>query len=279
MPAINYSGKPFNRHYSPVAPRILPNGTQSISAFTALFAFYDPVFQGYSFILGNRGKGEGYDLLLFGSDYPAIVTGYATYENCLDSNGTPIVPSTITQNCGYDMYTGGPTSFFSGFSSADPVIAKYQQVIQGTTVTNGVEIGGFAGQMNVFFNDVYKDVDGSVVVSPYSITLNAIMNSGANSSSSGFGEIDFSTFTVKFRIPIILWEPDFTQSIKDSQMVFESVGVNPVGELIPTTFDVVGIWSGTAPYAPPPSAPAPLRAPLEPAPDAPAMPRMPWTRP
>lgn len=271
MPYINYAGKPFPRHYAPAAPRILPDGTQSISAYTAPLAFYDPVAQGYSFVLGNRGKGENYDLLLFGSDYPAIVTGYATYENCLLSDGTPIVPSTITQSFGYDGYIGGSVSNFSGFSSADPVTSKYGQVINGTTLTNDVKIGGFAGQISVLYNDVYADVDGSIVVSPHTVVLNALMSGGGIVSSSAFAEFDFATFQLDFRIPIILWEPDFTQSIKNSQMVFESVyvGFGP----IPATFDVVGIWSGTAPYA------SPLRAPLEPAPESPALPRMPWTRP
>jgi hypothetical protein len=278
MPSNNYAGKPFPRHYAPAAPRIFPDGTQSISAYTAPLAFYDPVLEGYSFVLGNRDKGEQYDLLLFGSDYPAIVTGYATYEDCVQSDGTPIVPSTITQNCGYDGYTGGSVSYYSGFSSAESVISKYGQIINGTTVTNGVKISGFAGQVSVLFNNVYKNVNESIVVSPHVVTLNAIMNGVSAAASSMFAEVDFSTFQVHFRLPIILWEPDFTQSIKNSQMAFESVFVNPGFDPIPTTFDVVGIWSGTAPYAPP-AAPSPFRAPLEPETPARALPRFPWTRP
>jgi hypothetical protein len=253
MPSNNYAGKPFPRHYAPAAPRIFPDGTQSISAYTAPLAFYDNTAGGYSSKIGNRNNIESkYQVLLFGSDYPAIVSGCVEYRDCHNSIGTPLIPSIITQNFSLNGVDGSNKPYFEGFQNYQNTNFKYQQLVTGTTVTNEVKIGGFSTEVTIPFNGVYNFTDGGIPLVPASqiVTFNALMNGGNAAASSMFGKLNIVDFAVTFRIPIILWEYDFKPYMKEQQMTFSDTYISALGgDPIPSVFDVVGIWfSDTPPY-------------------------------
>jgi hypothetical protein len=280
MPSINYAGKPYPRHYAPAAPRILTNGTQSVSAYTAPLAYLDPETGAYSVVLrSGYDYTDLYGLLLFLSDYPATVYGYATFRDCLDIAGNPITPSVITRDVAYNVVNGGNISFSFGLQNPEAVIYDYQQIIEGITVTHNVKIGGFSGFIEIDFSDIYNNFEGNLLPAASTVTLNVMSNGAKSETTSAFSTAQTLTLPSEYRIPIILWEQNFTQQIKDDQMTLLGTYVRPDGEQFPAIFDVVGIWSGSQPYPTPPPAPSPFRAPLEPETRARALPRFPWARP
>ena len=244
MPIQNVAGKPFPRVVDPVAPVVYPNGTQAQSA-VAPFLVYNTSASAYSTQIAPDGDTE-IQLLLFGADYPLKVSGLQLFEGATYyANSTALVPVTNpVRNISFPLGGPGYSTAISSVSTILPTAdaVRYQQIVTSTTATNDVRVSGFPYRVSALDHYLYATSAGSVggVPAPYSVSLDVTLNSGSNigpghflSAGAGGGLVISSQ-----RVPVILWEEDFTQAIADAGYTFAGTLFG-----IATTFDVVGLWA------------------------------------
>jgi hypothetical protein len=262
MAIVDLSGTPVVRYPDPPVPRVLPNGVQPYSAYEAPMVYLSgtkgtPAVVCNIVLTGIPAGATTFFPLLFGTDYPASVQSVEYMSGTIFGyTGAPL-PITDPSFFGDLATSTDAAPVFSSLipSTETPADLRYQQIVRGITVTNGVAVSGFP---------VYAQYDNYGLCADFSQTASAntifslrvLMNGAVINSSSPFigqtyqpAPTDLTLPTSLPNYPIILWEGDFTQAIVDSG--FKIAGnVLIAGDLLPATLDVVGIW--TAPtYTPP----------------------------
>lgn len=267
MPNTNLAGTPFRRYPDPLIKRVNPNGTQAYSAYDGLFTYYDPrpddpTLAGYQFVLADLPKSNasigplsGIDIMLFGTDYPALIQTVSTYvSDSYTSNGAvyPILLPTFdestltafgTSQVGFTFNLRPPDGFGSLLSDKD----YYQRIFTGRTVTNNVALSGFAVRQGVQDHGLYAGFTPPAqpeFLAPLSLNMRVLTNTPVVYSTNTYVQITAQinnqqeSLSYKFRQPVILWEPNLTQEIVDNGFVIEDT-TTVCG---PTLLDVVGIW-------------------------------------
>jgi hypothetical protein len=277
MPIQSKAGTAQPRRFDPVIPRVLPRGLQNTTGYSAALCFFDPdIVAGgiYSFqIRGNSSRNSiNYDFLLFGTDYVASSQVTYYYQNVFSADSTPVLPYSLSQTYNLnDGIVGGLVNYSILFSDPLGTIGSgVDEILTGKTKTNNVSASGFSLLISTFQTELYTDEGDEFV--PFIASLNVSLNCASTKTDTA--AIDVSSFDpmqVKFYIPIILWEPNFTQQIVDNNYIIETNGFRGYygAADVPTAFLVVGIFdSGEPPYP----VVSPLRAPRGGAPAAPATP-------
>ena len=263
------AGTPNVRYPDPLIRRTNPNGTQEFSSYQAWFCYYDVASAGYRFVLGFSGGGGAIDglfnsVLLFGTDYPSIVSFFSQYEtDTYDEFGD----LNLIRNLSFPealfpglASVGGGIPFFSVFANPDETVTEYKEITPrvGVTATNNVEVQGFQYLAFTVNHGLWHSSEGQGGErAAFSLQANVTLNGATTHSTSSFVDI----LGQSLRIPVILYEPDFTQAIKDNQYILKDVLVYDTlfsgGQPIVADLDVVGIFT-SAGYAPaPPTPPEP----------------------
>ena len=281
MPIQSKAGTAQPRRFDPVIPRVLPRGLQNTTGYSAPLVFFDPdIVEGGIYSCQIRGNSSditgNYALLLFGTDYVASSQATYYYQNVYSEDATRVLPYTLSQT--YNL-NDGVAGFLVNYSPlfSDPIGTSggTYQILTGKTKTNNVSASGFSLAMSHFETDFRTD-GGSKLV-PFIASMNVSLNCASTKTDTAavellaFPAIDPSQ--VKFYIPIILWEPNFTQQIVDNDYIIETMGFyGYYGQTnVPYAFRVVGIFDTIGePPEPPYPVISPLRAPRGGAPAAPA---------
>ena len=90
MAIIDLSGTSAVRFPDPPVPRVSPNGVQPYSAYNAVYLYYDPTLGAWSTTITPATVGSdlrAIETLLFGTDYPALVTATSYYGENLGTLG------------------------------------------------------------------------------------------------------------------------------------------------------------------------------------------------
>lgn len=113
-------------------------------------------------------------LLIFGNDTPAAITA-RSYYGTPDDAGVSLIPESLFSPSGlapgvqvpaanYDEtinlwfnVTGGVGNILA---TQAPASAAYQQDVQGTTTTNGVDVSGYAAATGVIGRGLFAELDG-----------------------------------------------------------------------------------------------------------------------
>lgn len=249
MPIQNAAGKPFPRPVDPVAPVVYPNGTQAKSVFNALVVYNTP--QGYSIFIDALDFSP-MELLLFGCDYPIKVSGVQQFgSDTYVAASTALVPQKFPiESQAFPLFNTFPSSLSFPFlqtilPTAPPV--RYQQIVTSTTATEGLRVSGFPYAISIPRRNLWT-VDGNVggATAPYALTLDVTLNSGSNIGPGSAFDLsgDGGLVVPIFRVPVILWEPDFTQAVVDASY---TISTTFNGSLV--VFDVVGLWAAEG-YSP-----------------------------
>jgi hypothetical protein len=145
-------------------------------------------------------------------------------------------------------------------TSAVPV--AYQQILRDVTLTNGLRVSGFPYVVNVSSHSLYAtNSGGSDDRAGYGLALDVTLNSAGNAGPGSFNEISPPIIgPTACRVPVILWEPDFTQAVVDAG--YQITGTTLFG--LDAILDVVGLWASDQ-YSPVPLVGA-KRSGAEPAP-------------
>jgi hypothetical protein len=271
MSTLDLSGKPALRYPDPLVKRVNPNGTQEYTAYQALFVYYapapaNPELAGYyAGLSGLSASGNTLAYMLFGSDYPAIVTLTSTYPaGGYFSDGTVNQFKNMTFNeTAASPVSGGSNLAFllrNGLSYVGQ--EGYKRILTGPTLTNGVTVSGFNQLMLLLDHGIYATdptAGGDPPQPDLFLRADVVLNAATVHSTSpyvGVKEVldsEGPTIGVEVvRQPIILWEPSLTQKIVDDGYIITS----PSQLCGPTIFDVVGIWSIEG-YTPPQPTPPP----------------------
>lgn len=243
------AGTPIVRYPDPLVKRANPDGTQPYTAYRAPL-LYNNQQGGYSIELAAPPGTLIVELLLFGADYPAKITGTQYYygnpsegNSVFDSSGSPIQIKDLTFTLPF-LYVIGTGTVVDILPNAPRV--TYKQITTGKTLTNGVTVSGFPVASIVPSRDIYQTPDGaSGPFANYSMDYDVTLNGAVVDAPSNFGF--FMSDPPPFRSPIILWEPNLTQSIVDNnyliELDYDGDGINEV------VFDVVGLWASPG-YSP-----------------------------
>jgi hypothetical protein len=277
MPIQSKAGTAQPRRFDPVIPRVLPRGLQNTTGYSAALCFFDPdIVTGgiYSFqIRGNSSRNAiDYNFLLFGTDYVASSQVTYYYQNVFSAGATPVLPYSLSQTYNLnDGIVGGLVNYSPLFSDPVGTIGSgVDEILTGKTKTNNVSASGFSLLTSHFQTELYTDEGDEFV--PFIASMNVSLNCASTKTDTA--AIDVKSFDppqLKFYIPIILWEPNFTQQIVDNNYIIETNGFRGYygAATVPTAFLVVGIFdSGEPPYP----VVSPLRAPRGGAPVAPSTP-------
>lgn len=247
MSIVDLSGTPAVRYPDPPVPRVSPNGTQPLSAYNAACLYYSPR-DGEWF---GDIKPEPYgvrpiDTLLFGTDYPALVTATASYGENVDGNG-PYFPTFNESDPVLGAYAASSVQYI--MPTATP--AGYKQIAHGLTATNGVAVSGFPYAVNARWHGIAQG-DHPTLDAPFLLSLAVVMNAAVVASSTAFYRVEADT---RPNMPVIIHESDLTQEIIDAgfSILAQRINLQSVfGSASPIVYlcdlDVVGIW-GTN-YAP-----------------------------
>ena len=258
------AGTPNVRYPDPLVKRVNPNGTQPYTAYRAPL-LYNNQQGGYSIDLAAPPGTLFVELLLFGADYPAKITGTQYYSgnpdegnSVFDSAGSPIQIKDLTFTLPFSYGTIGTGTVVDILPNAPRV--TYKQIATGKTLTNGVTVSGFPVASVVPSRDLYQTPGGSAgPAATYTVDYDVTLNGSVVDAPSNFGF--FISDPPPFRSPVILWEPDLTQSIINNNYLIE---IDYGGDgIINIVFDVVGLWSspnyspiapgaGARSFAPPP---------------------------
>lgn len=238
------------RYPDPLVKKVNPNGTQRYTAYRApLVYIYGQAF--HSIELAAPPGTLIVELLLFGADYPAKITGTQYYygnpsegNSVFDSAGNPIQIKDLTFPLPFSYGTIGTGTVVDILPNAPRV--AYKQIATGKTLTNGVTVSGFPVGSVAPSRDIYQTPDGQFgPVATYSLDYDVTLNGAVVDAPSNFGF--FMSDPPPFRSPVILWEPNLTQSIADNNYLIE-LDYNGDG-IIDTVFDVVGLWASPG-YSP-----------------------------
>ena len=244
MPIQSFAGKAaFRRHPDPVVPRVLPNGLQNISAYNALCLYYSPV--------DNIWRSEIYPLppsdprpvnfLLFGSDYPALVTATSYYGPNVGSAVGSNFPTFDESNPFYSSFGVSYLPYLLP-SLTEPI--RYKEIASGVTPTNGVAVQGFPYLINLRGHGI-EDAFGTA---PCSLGMSVLTNAPVVTSSTSFADPIYDPIEVATRLPVIIHEKDFTQAVVDANFEIPSTTVTDGFLFSGYTYtnialDVVGLWA------------------------------------
>jgi hypothetical protein len=261
MPERTLAGTPFLRYPDPLVRRVSPLGLQPQNAFTATLIYGDPgQSSGFNAIINEPPAGGlALYLLLFGSDYPVIVSGTQTYltNNFLSTTTSATPAPNLIKELIFPLFNTPP---LTGSTANSPYILnttkffKYQEKMVGTTITNNVSVTGFSAVLGVSSHDLYEQVQGPtppVTVPPtppsplanYIVSVSAILNGAVVDGPGSY--IDAVSSEPSARVPAILYERDFTQ-----KMVDDGYTITYTGGGVTLTYDIVGLW-GSSNYVPP----------------------------
>jgi hypothetical protein len=252
MSTLDLSGKPALRYPDPLVKRVNPNGTQSLSAYNAACLYYDPsAGKWFADIAPTQFGLRPLEFLLFGTDYPALVTATSSYGENVEGSSTGANFPTFDESHPLVGSFGVSTVPYV-LPAASPV--GYKQIATGLTATNGVRVQGFPHLVNAKWHGVqFRDppVDGA----PFALALSVLMNAAVVNSSTSFAD---SLTETSPNLPVIIHEKDLTQAVIDNGYVIsnQTVDLSSIfGSLYPlftANFDVVGIWATNYdPLAPP----------------------------
>jgi hypothetical protein len=248
MPIQSKAGQPYERRFDPPARRVAPNGTQPQTVFNAPLAFIPQGIREFSVFLPNADD-LYLDLLFFGSDYPIKVSGVQQYEVVYDNGGVVIAIEGLSFAVNGNFPYGGASPVVPSIVTlGDPV--KYQQILRGDTVTNGVRVQGFPYFFSTMRHALYDTDAGSTGdFAPFTLSLDVTLNSGGNVGPGDF--IDFvndrGSQPTAARTPVILWEGNMTQAIVDDGYQIKDA----IYAGIPCPVEVVGLWASPI-YSPVP---------------------------
>jgi hypothetical protein len=257
MPIQSKAGQRYERRFDPPARRVAPNGTQPFSVYTAPVVYNADFGQGdtaYFPVLTAPDDGMYFQLLLFGSDYPLIVRGTQqygtdTYNEIGTLNAVTELTFAVTLGAGSTGFTSSsvpdiiPSTFDTSIN-----YKRYQEIARGTTLTHGVTTAGFPVNTLCLPHNLYETASGEAGDrAPYTLTFEVVLNSGGCVGPSTYINPD-EVFTPY--LPVILYEPDFTQQVVDDGYKITANVVSPSVPGLPATLDVVGLWNVSG-YVPP----------------------------
>lgn len=266
MPIQSKAGTPAPRQFDPKAKRVAPNGTQAFTTYSAFF-YYQAVFGPYYAVLSSPPSSVSFDVLLFGSDFPLLLrsTEYypdSTYTATLPRTQIPIRSLNFTSSLGWNGTAIRPAVPLILPSVSD---VPYQQIARGVTATNGVSTAGFPVTISTREHNLYADDTPQSPRASFVLGLESVLSAGGvGGPSSNIVDI---LGTGSANLPIILYEPHFTQEIVDNGYKIDATTYLPNNGQFATTLDVVGLWNSS--YVPPLAAPpaalvgaAPMSAPM-----------------
>ena len=264
MPNQTFAGTRFRRRPDPAVVPVSPQGLTPHSAFSANLvysvAFTDVDNTYVDLITPDLESIITYSLLLFGTDYPAIVNFTTHYEQNTFSQGGVINP---VQNYSFRENDAGPLNSLSGMTAVAPDILTstlnpYQKIIVGTTVTNNISnISGYSylltqNEHNLRAQTLNPDPPGGATYDTYSAyvpSVDVICNGAIINGPGLYSPILGSD---SLYMNVILHESLFTQAVIDAGYTISGVGLY-YGYPVPTIFTVVGLWASQSftPPAPP----------------------------
>jgi hypothetical protein len=257
MPIVDLSGTRAVRYPDPTVPRVSPNGVQPYSAYTAFLVWRNPVSAVYQTdLLYHSPPSDDAQMLLFGTDYPAIVSSFASFPTTTYSPAPPVELAikglTFTEQFyGTDnLDLISPSLAAANYPPTYQTGIRYKEIVTAATTTNSVTVNGFPVVGPLKGYDLY-DSSGVATASMY-VQIEAVMNGAVISSSSSFYETKVGPRLAGMtNLPVILWEPNLTQQIVDDGFQIEAFVDLPnplqVGAL--SKLDVVGIWAARG-YSP-----------------------------
>lgn len=239
MPVQNTAGKPFPRAFDPIVARVQPNGTQPQTVFNAPLAFIPQGIREFSVFLPNADD-LYLDLLFFGSDYPIKVSGAQQYDVAYDSGGQALAIDGLSFAVNGNFPYGGASPVVPSIvTPGDPV--KYQQILRGDTVTNGVRVQGFPYFLQTLKHSLYEESGDAGNFAPFVFSLDVTLNSAGNSGPGDFIDIvnGGGSQPTAARTSVILWEGNMTQAIVDDGYQIKDA----IFAGVPCPVEVVGLWA------------------------------------
>ena len=243
MPIQSFAGKAaFRRHPDPVVPRVLPNGIQNISAYNALCLYYSPADSAWRMdvqIVPDISSTRPVEFILFGSDYPALVTATSYYGPNVGSAVGSNFPTCDESNPFYSSFGVSYLPYLLP-SLTEPI--RYKEIASGVTPTNGVAVQGFPYLINLRGHGI-EDAFGTA---PCSLGMSVLTNAPVVTSSTSFADPIYDPIEVATRLPVIIHEKDFTQAVVDANFEIPSANLDLafIGlSTYPATLDVVGLWA------------------------------------
>lgn len=278
MPIQSKAGTKYPRLFDPKGRRVAPNGTQPLSAYTAPLV-YNATFgqdEAYYPLLTAPPDSLFFQLLLFGSDYPVIVRGTQIYgTDTYNANGDRNAVSSLTFSstlADYGFTTASIPQILPNTGGVPTNFLPYQKIAKGPTLTHGVETAGFPVGMFCLGHDLWETASGDAADrASFLFGLEVLLQSGSSLGPANYFD---PNEVYEPYLPVILYEPDFTQAVVDNGYKIAANLVTPFVGGLPATLDVVGLWNVDG-YVPPLAVPqgglrqaAPFAAPLD---DAPAV--------
>lgn len=239
MPIQSVAGKPYPRAIDPVPAPVLPNGTQPISVYHAPLAFIPQGIREFDVVLPNADD-LYLEFLFFGCDYPIKVSGVQQYDMVYDSVGNPLPIEGLSFAVSGGLPFGGALANVPSVvvNPGDPI--RYQQILRGETVTNGVPVQGFPYYVATARHNLYASESGNAGdFAPFVLSLDVTLNSGTNIGPGSFINFSFFGPPTDGRAPIILWEGNMTQAIADAGYQIDDA----IFGAVPCPVKVVGLWS------------------------------------
>jgi hypothetical protein len=241
MPFLNLAATPAVRFPDPLEKRVSPNGTQSLSAYNAACLYYDPsAGKWFADIAPTQFGLRPIEFLLFGTDYPALVTATSSYGENVDGNGS-YYPTFNESDPIVGSY--GVSTLDLLMPTAEPV--DYKQIATGLTATSNLRVQGFPQITYTKWHGVVRD-DPPTQDASFLLSLSVLMNSPVVNSSTAFVDRQAS----RRRIPVIAHEASLTQSIMDNgyTILNQTIDLSALfGTLYPliqdADLDVVGLWA------------------------------------
>jgi hypothetical protein len=239
MPTVNLSGTPNVRYPDPLIKRVAPNGTQPLSAYNAACLYFDSkdsVWLGD--IQVEFGGVRLVDVLLFGTDYPALVTATSYYGENVDGLGN-YFPTFNESNPVFGSLGASKVPFLLPTAPA----VGYKQIATGITATSGLRVQGFPHRINTVWHGVVRD-DPPTQDAPFVLGLSVLMNASVVNSSTTFVDADTGLYP---NMPVIIHERDLTQQIIDNRYVIPAqivdlTAISYVSQ-INANLEVVGLWA------------------------------------
>jgi hypothetical protein len=256
MANVTLAGTPAIRYPDPLVRQVSPQGLQPASAFDAPFVWLsDPAEKTYSANLQTISGAFFSDLLLFCSDYPAIVRASATYYAggyFSNPNAPPSalpVPQSTVRPFPYispSHYAGGRATIGKILSNSENNPTTYKKIVSGKTITNQVNVSGFSWGVDSgsFLLQSSADLTGESAV--FSVDLSVIANGAVIDGPSPFSR--YATTRNYEALPVIMWENHFTQEIVDNNFIIKNATFNiSSSPVLVSSMQVVGIWQVETP--------------------------------
>lgn len=242
MPTVNLAGTPNVRYPDPRIKRVAPNGTQPLSAYNAVCLYFDTSANGWLGDIVPETFGlRPVEFVLFGTDYPALVTATSYYGENVDGLGN-YFPTFNESNPVFGSLGVTRVPFLL---PAAPAVG-YKQIAAGITATSGLRVQGFPHRVNTVWHGIVQG-DPPTQDAPFMLGLSVLMNAAVVNSSTTFADAD----TLYPNMPVIIHERDLTQQIIDNGYVIPAQVVDLtaiygalVGQ-INANLEVVGLWATT----------------------------------